>query len=96
MLCPQKNKESTKGRKFDESLACIQTLIIITQSDPKFLFPVSGLSINLLLSSASISQSATSLFSSTQIFLITAHSIGWSSSLKTSEALTPTSQEFVI
>ena len=59
-------------------------------------FPVFVLSINLLLSSASISQSATSFFSSTQIFLITAHSIGWSSSLKTSEALTPTSQEFVI
>ena len=64
-------------------------------------FPVFVLSINLLLSSASISQSATSfksffLFPSTQVFLITPHSIGWSSSLKTSEALTPTSQEFVI
>ena len=60
-------------------------------------FSVFVLSINLLLS---ISQSATFfksfLFPSTQVFLITPHSIRWSSSLKTSEALTPTSQEFVI
>lgn len=33
MLCPQKNKESTKGRQYDESLACI---IIITQTDRRF------------------------------------------------------------
>ena len=63
-------------------------------------FPVFVLSINLLLSSASISQSAiffkSFLFPSTQVFLITPHSFEWSSSLKTSEALTPTSQEFVI